>query len=181
MKESTIQHFKPGEGPSRGLLCDCEIFANLRLKQSVKSVQSRLQLSTCTAVSGGIKIKVRRPHQVSSVGHLHILHPINHSVKKNWIAIYWRCRSVGVGMNLYAVCTKCCLCGPTLRSPQLADIWLKLLQFSTDNTQSVAQSHSANNPTPANMTFKVKVNISPFDFEMYRASNEPSAKFSQSQ
>ena len=29
--ESAIRSFQPGEGPSRGLLRDCEIFANLRL------------------------------------------------------------------------------------------------------------------------------------------------------
>ena len=26
-----FRHFQPGEGPNRDLLCDCEIFANLRL------------------------------------------------------------------------------------------------------------------------------------------------------
>ena len=31
MRAVPTRCFKPGEGPSRGLLCDCEIFANLRL------------------------------------------------------------------------------------------------------------------------------------------------------
>ena len=30
--ESASRHFQPEEGPSRGILSDCEIFANLRLK-----------------------------------------------------------------------------------------------------------------------------------------------------
>ena len=30
--ESASKHIQPGEGPNRGLLCDCEIFAKVRLK-----------------------------------------------------------------------------------------------------------------------------------------------------
>ena len=39
----------PGEGPSRGLLCDCEIFANLRLKLYDKVTTT----STSTSLGGG--------------------------------------------------------------------------------------------------------------------------------
>ena len=31
MSDSASKHFQPGEGPSRGLLCDSEIFGSLRI------------------------------------------------------------------------------------------------------------------------------------------------------
>ena len=46
---SQIHIFLPGEGLSRGLLCDCEIVANLRLKLYDKVTTT----STSTSLGGG--------------------------------------------------------------------------------------------------------------------------------
>ena len=42
VSKSEIGHFQLGKGPSRGLLRDCEIFVNLRLKLNYKLSPSLL-------------------------------------------------------------------------------------------------------------------------------------------
>ena len=44
----TSRRFKPGEGPSRGLLCDCEIFPNLRFSfEALIYIQALHHITHC--------------------------------------------------------------------------------------------------------------------------------------